>query len=222
MRLFMIFITGGAILAMELISSRIMKPYFGVTLYIWAGILATTLVFLALGYGFGGRLTHKMKRETVDSLFHAAPAVAGLAILASSLIYPHVFRGLADWDLIKGSFVACSILMAVPLTIMAALNPLLVTLVDLPAKVSVTDSGAGHVYFISTVGSVAGVLFSAFAILPFVSNQQAMLVIALLLGLISTGGAVAHPGLPLTMRRFAGGLGAAVMLGAMGIWASAA
>jgi len=45
-----IFITGGAILALELLASRIMTPYFGVSLYIWTGILSITLVSLALGY----------------------------------------------------------------------------------------------------------------------------------------------------------------------------
>ena len=42
-----IFITGGAMLALELLASRIMTPYFGVSLYIWSGILSITLVSLA-------------------------------------------------------------------------------------------------------------------------------------------------------------------------------
>ena len=39
-----IFVTGGAILALELLASRILTPYFGVSLYIWSGILSITLV----------------------------------------------------------------------------------------------------------------------------------------------------------------------------------
>ena len=48
-----IFTTGGAILALELLASRIMTPYFGVSLFIWSGILSITLVSLALGYWWG-------------------------------------------------------------------------------------------------------------------------------------------------------------------------
>ena len=44
-----LFVSGGAILALELLASRIMTPYFGVSLYIWTGILSITLVALALG-----------------------------------------------------------------------------------------------------------------------------------------------------------------------------
>jgi hypothetical protein len=52
----LIFISGGAILALELLASRIMTPYFGVSLFIWTGILSITLISLAFGYWWGGRL----------------------------------------------------------------------------------------------------------------------------------------------------------------------
>jgi hypothetical protein len=50
-----IFITGAAILALELLASRILTPYFGVSIFIWTGILSITLVALAAGYWAGGR-----------------------------------------------------------------------------------------------------------------------------------------------------------------------
>src|SRR5260221_5285463 len=54
-----IFVTGGAVLALELLASRIMTPYFGVSLYIWSGILSITLIALALGYWAGGWLSSR-------------------------------------------------------------------------------------------------------------------------------------------------------------------
>ena len=45
----LIFMTGAVTLSMEILASRIMTPYFGVSLYIWSGILTITLLFLALG-----------------------------------------------------------------------------------------------------------------------------------------------------------------------------
>ena len=51
-----IFLTGAATLALELLASRVMTPYFGVSLYIWTGILSITLIALALGYWLGGVL----------------------------------------------------------------------------------------------------------------------------------------------------------------------
>ena len=57
-----IFISGAAILALELLASRIMTPYFGVSLYIWTGILSITLVALSVGYWTGGKLANSRKR----------------------------------------------------------------------------------------------------------------------------------------------------------------
>ena len=51
---FAIFVTGAAILALQLLASRIMAPFFGVSLYIWTGILSITLLCLASGYYVGG------------------------------------------------------------------------------------------------------------------------------------------------------------------------
>ena len=58
----LIFATGAATLALEVLASRIMTPYFGVSLYIWAGILSITLTFFAVGYSFGGWLTRRLDR----------------------------------------------------------------------------------------------------------------------------------------------------------------
>tara|TARA_Y100001934_G_C12315887_1_gene757447 strand:- start:1560 stop:1736 length:177 start_codon:yes stop_codon:yes gene_type:complete len=49
-----IFFTGAIVLALELVASSIMNPFFGVSLNVWASILSVTLIGLALGYKFGG------------------------------------------------------------------------------------------------------------------------------------------------------------------------
>src|SRR6185369_9351601 len=98
-----IFVTGGAILALELLASRIMTPYFGVSLYIWSGILSITLVSLALGYWAGGKLaggrhTHAPPSEKLGFLFALMPALAALAIVIACLAYPYLFYQLARLD----------------------------------------------------------------------------------------------------------------------------
>jgi hypothetical protein len=76
-----LFVTGGAVLALELLASRVMTPYFGVSLYIWTGILSITLVALALGYWAGGLLAAGRPRRTLSPdaltrLFFTMPAAA--------------------------------------------------------------------------------------------------------------------------------------------------
>src|SRR6476620_5356527 len=103
-----LFVSGGAILALELLASRIMTPYFGVSLYIWTGILSITLVSLALGYWAGGKLASAAANSArVLQLFVLMPAIAALGVVAACAIYPHTFSDLATWSLIGGAFAAC-------------------------------------------------------------------------------------------------------------------
>jgi predicted membrane-bound spermidine synthase len=197
-----IFFSGGAVLALELLASRIMTPYFGVSLYIWSGILSITLVALAFGYWAGGRCAGGGKPVAVERLtllFALMPAVAALGIVVACLAYPFLFSPLAAWSLVMGAFVACLILLFPPLVAAAAMNPLLVALALRRTERPGGDAGAGRVFFVSTIGSVAGVLATAFGMIPYLSNFTAMLVVALALALLSLTAGLA-PALRLPAR----------------------
>ena len=190
-----IFISGGAILALELLASRIMTPYFGVSLYIWTGILSITLVALATGYWSGGKLANSRKIAATNllELYGLMPALAALFIVAACLIYPFAFAPLAAWSVVAGAFVACLILLAAPLVAASAMNPLLVALLVTTTRRSDGDGGSGQVFFVSTIGSVAGVLVTAFGLIPYVSNYDAVLIIAAVLATLGLAVAVFPP-----------------------------
>lgn len=76
----LIFATGAVILSLEVLASRIMTPYFGVSLYIWSGILSITLTFLAIGYHYGGRLSRRLDSQGLELRFLAAPIVSAGSI----------------------------------------------------------------------------------------------------------------------------------------------
>ena len=181
----LIFITGAVTLSLEVLASRIMTPYFGVSLYIWAGILSITLIFLALGYHFGGQISQRRDKEALNLTLLSAPLWAALSIVLAAAIYPVAFPLLATINLIIASFLGGTILLASPLVVLSAMNPLLIALAR--DSSSTGDGGAGRVFFISTIGSVAGVLLTAFLLIPYLTNFRAMLWISLGLGLVVGG-----------------------------------
>jgi spermidine synthase len=181
----LIFITGAVTLSLEVLASRIMTPYFGVSLYIWAGILSITLIFLALGYQFGGQVSQRRDRDGLQRLLLAAPLWAALAIVLATAVYPVVFPRLSRINLILASFLGGTILLAFPLVVLSAMNPLLIAL-GRDARAT-GDGGAGRVFFISTVGSVAGVVLTAFLVIPHLTNFRALLWMSLGLGLVVAG-----------------------------------
>ena len=69
----LIFFTGAVVLSLELLASRILTPFFGVSLYIWTSILAVTLIFLALGYQLGGWITSKINKDEIIKINQFIP-----------------------------------------------------------------------------------------------------------------------------------------------------
>ncbi|MBM3357400.1 MAG: hypothetical protein FJY54_06695 [Betaproteobacteria bacterium] len=216
-----IFVSGAAVLALELLASRIMTPYFGVSLYIWTGILSITLVALALGYWAGGRFAGFRSGASVErltQLFALMPAAAAFAIVAACLAYPYLFAGLAAMDLVLGAFAACLILLFVPLVAVSAMNPLLVAILLARGAGRGGDAGAGRVFFVSTIGSVAGVLVTAFGLIPNFSNFSATLTVALMLALLSLAAAVRAPASLGARRKLGLAAGGATLAAALMLW----
>ena len=125
---YLIFATGAVTLALEVLASRIMTPYFGVSLYIWTGILSITLTFLALGYHLGGSISRRADRASLEGLFLAAPVLSAISIAIAAAVYPVLFPTLSQFNLIAGSFAGATLLLALPLIALSAMNPLLIGL----------------------------------------------------------------------------------------------
>lgn len=199
----LIFFTGAVVLALEVLASRIMTPYFGVSLYIWAGILSITLAFLAAGYYLGGLLCRKLSPARLAWLFHLLPVAAAASVLAACAVYPLWFPVLAQANLIAGSFIASAVLLALPLVGLSAMNPLLIALRGgrKAADATAGDAGAGRVFFVSTAGSVLGVVVTAFWIIPTLTNFAALLWLALALAVAGAGFGLRGQALPAADRR---------------------
>ncbi len=74
--LFIAFLSGFTIMAVEIVASRLLTPYFGSSLFVWTNIIGLIMVFLSAGYYFGGKLADKnpdeyliLKIISVASLF---------------------------------------------------------------------------------------------------------------------------------------------------------
>ncbi|MGH7600761.1 MAG: fused MFS/spermidine synthase, partial [bacterium] len=56
---FIVFISGAAVLAVEILGTRILGPFYGVSLFLWSALITVTLAALSLGYAIGGRWADK-------------------------------------------------------------------------------------------------------------------------------------------------------------------
>jgi predicted membrane-bound spermidine synthase len=179
-----VFAAGAGTLATEIAASRLLAPYFGSSTIVWANIIGLTLLYLSVGYWFGGKVAD---RRPDPRLLGRLILVAALSIAAT----PFVARPILDVALrgldavsvgaVVGSFFAALALFAVPITLLGAVSPFAIRL----AIVDVGEAGtiAGRLYAISTVGSIVGTFLSAVVTIPLLGTQRTMLGSAVLLAL---------------------------------------
>jgi predicted membrane-bound spermidine synthase len=201
-----LFVTGAATLALELIASRLLTPYVGGGLTVWTAILSVTLLALAYGYHLGSRWSAVDARRRFVRIPVLAAAVLGL----TAALYPVLLPQLAVGGALTGAFVGVTLVLAPALVLLSAMGPLGIALI----RTGEGDSGAGEVFAVSTVGSVAGVFVAAFLLLPFMAPPATLVVLALALvavALASARGLRETAGLALLLP---GALGAAALAGA--------
>src|SRR6266508_2151886 len=80
-----VFLAGAATLSTEIAASRLLAPFFGSSTIVWANVIGLTLVYLSVGYWFGGRLADR----------RPSGAVLGRIVLVAALalaVVPFVSR----------------------------------------------------------------------------------------------------------------------------------
>ena len=108
------FIEGSAVMATELIGAKMLAPFFGSSLYVWATVLAITLGGLALGYFIGGMLSYRVKHSS--TLFFVMLIAATLMMLMPfSSVF--VMDLLGRYSLLP-AIIACALLFLFPLQYM--------------------------------------------------------------------------------------------------------
>jgi spermidine synthase len=179
-----VFIAGSATLAVEICASRLLAPFFGSSTVVWANVIGLILVYLSVGYWFGGRIAD---RRPEQRLLGRIVLVAGVSVA----VIPFVARPFLDATVREldsaslgaavGSFVAALALFAIPVTLLGTVSPFAIRLA-LPA-VDRAGTVAGRLYGLSTIGSILGTFASAVFAVPFVGTQRTLIATAALLAL---------------------------------------
>jgi spermidine synthase len=185
----LVFMAGAGTLATEIAASRLLAPYFGNSTIVWANIIGLILVYLSVGYWFGGKLADRRPdpRLLGRIVLVAALVIAALPFIARPVLDVAV-RGFdaVSVGAVVGSFFAALALFAIPVTLLGTVSPFAVRL----ALDDVSEAGAvtGRLYALSTIGSIAGTFLTAIVTIPLIGTQRTMVGAAALL--VLAGGLV--------------------------------
>jgi len=174
---FLSFLEGGSVMACELFAAKLLAPYFGTSLYIWAAVLGLTLGGLTIGYFVGGKLSkaYHQKPELLYSILILAGALLAIMPYSSHMI----MNAMSDSSLSTGAIFSLLIYMVPPLSLMGMVSPVIINLVTKEASSS--GNSAGNVYAISTLGGILFTFLMGFYVIPNYGIKMPSLISGLLL-----------------------------------------
>jgi spermidine synthase len=183
------FVVGSASLGAEISAARLLAPYFGASTIIWANTIATVLVALSAGYALGGRLADRRgDLRGLCAIVMVAGALLSLVPIAADPFLRLSVKALGSLSVggFLGSLVAVLVLVAVPVLLLGTVAPYANRL----ALGRVADTGrvTGHLYAISTAGSLVGTFASALLLIPLIGTHRTFLVFAFALALVALPG----------------------------------
>ncbi len=185
----LVFFAGMASLGLEMLGPRLMAPFFGTSLFIWANQIGFTLLYLSLGYVIGGRLADRYPSMRLLSALTACAAlftglipfisgpVLNAAAIALNSEIPNVFLG---------SLFTVVLLFSVPTILLGMVSPFAIRLTV--SGVGSAGRSAGNLYALSTVGSIIGAFLPVLVLIPDLGVRRSFFLIAVVLLAVSLWG----------------------------------
>jgi len=154
-------VSGAAILAVELLGTRLLGPFYGVSLFLWSALISVTLAALSAGYAIGGGWAD---RKASFTRLGAVIGAAGVWLLAVPWLRGLVLQVTEPLGLRFAVLLAATILFFPPLMLLGMVSPIAVKL----RTGALTEVGrsVGNLYAVSTVASVVAALLTGFVLIP--------------------------------------------------------
>jgi spermidine synthase len=155
------FIEGGCLMATEILSAKMMAPYFGSSLFVWAAVLAITLGALAFGYYKGGGYSSSPKKIYIlfSLLFFA-----GIWLIAMPFIAQMSLNFIYKFELFQAVILGAFSILFVPMFMMGTVSPLIIGILN--DQEAGGGKIAGRIYAISTFGGIVFTFLFSFYLIP--------------------------------------------------------
>lgn len=173
------FLEGASVMTAELLGAKMLAPYFGSSLYVWASVLGITLGGLAIGYFLGGIVSTKKKPE--QNLYIIILGSA-MFLIVMPLFARLVVVRTAGLDLAPSVIISSLIFIFPPVLLMGMVSPILVKCISLGDEYS--GKAAGTIFAISTMGGIIATFLLGFWIIPEFGLTKPAIVTGTLLGSI--------------------------------------
>ncbi|TNE55824.1 MAG: hypothetical protein EP338_03355 [Bacteroidetes bacterium] len=162
---------GAALMATEVISAKIMAPYYGSSLLVWTSVFVATLGGLATGYFLGGKLASgKQVHFKLFVLLLSGSVYLGLMPFIST----GIMEATLNMSVELGSLISVMTFLFPILLAFGTVSPLLIQL--LTGADQKAGESAGIIYTISTLGGIVSTVLFGFYLIPQMGIKSAVMI----------------------------------------------
>jgi MFS family permease len=155
--------SGFYVMVVELLSARLIAPYFGSSVQVWGAVIFVFMLGLAIGYLLGGLYSRRNPNLTKLCVILALAALSTLpTVLFGSQVLDFILQLGDPTQSVdpRLSIFACFGMYFIPAIFSGMVSPYAIRLIVSDRQSS--GRSAGYLYFVSTVGSSAGTLLTSF------------------------------------------------------------
>ncbi len=147
------FISGSALLILELLGLRLLTPAFGSSIIVLSSVIGVFLLSMSVGYFAGGWIADRFPTRLTLSivLFGSAVLISTSALLSFPLAFSISYSELNKW---LTPILATFILFSLPSCVLAMTSPIVIRLEA--RRIEDIGKVAGKIYAISNLGSILG------------------------------------------------------------------
>jgi spermidine synthase len=153
---------GALVMVIEVLGSRVLGPFFGVSLFVWTSLITVTLVALAFGYAVGGVLSD---RKSDPGYLYGIILAAGICVLLTPHLKASVLKACLSLGLRAGSLASSAALFGPSLFLLGCVSPYIVKIAAREMKN--IGRTVGIFYAISTIGSFLGTVLTGFVLIAY-------------------------------------------------------
>jgi len=167
---------GASILAIEILGTRVLGPFYGVSLYLWSALITITLAALSLGYAIGGYIADR--RPTLSGL-GICLASSGLWLLIIPVFKYSILKIVEPLGLRLAVLVGGFLLFFPPLMALGMVSPYAIKLKT--KTLGELGRSAGNLFAISTIASVIAAILTGYYLIPHIGVSRLTLLISIIL-----------------------------------------
>ena len=176
------FCTNALVLVFEITGGRLLAPYVGTSVGVWAGLIAVVLGGMALGYHWGGRMADIDASPRRIGLIVLAAGIAALIAWSLRDLVPTIVTA-TRLEPTMDALLVGAILFMPAVVLLASVSPFLAK--NLLSTLNTSGHVVGELNAVGTAGAIVGAIGTGMYLIPTYSVDLILLGVAMALFLLS-------------------------------------